>query len=153
MYNELIPALATAVRIACPQLTAAHREAIRAQVEPSIQLPRKPGWERKAAAHAQLYRLLADDIDDPAAAAVLRMGVALVRDLALTAGPGMDGMITSAHRRLLAHLDASDPEAAGHEAESYLRCLHYMSHLVSRTGQACLECVSRPGLGSPTIGR
>jgi hypothetical protein len=85
MYDELIPALTTAVRIACSQLTATHRQVIRAHVEQSVQLSRKPGWERKATAHAQLYPLLADGIDDP--------------------------------------------EAAEHEAESYLRCLHYTAHL------------------------
>jgi DNA-binding FadR family transcriptional regulator len=133
VYDELIPALATAIRMACSTLTAAQRRTIRARVEPSISLPRKPCWERKAAAHAQLYRSLAEaTADDAAVASVLRMGAVLVRDLALTAGPGMDGMITSAHRRLLAHLDASDPEGAEHEAESYLRCLHYMSHLANR---------------------
>lgn len=134
MYDELIPALTTAVRIACPQLTDVHRQSIRAHVEQSVQLARKPGWERKAAAHAELYRLLADSIDDTGVASVLRMGVVLVSHLAVTAGPGLDGMITSAHRRLLVHLDASDPDAAEHETESYLRCLHYTAHLACRNG-------------------
>jgi DNA-binding FadR family transcriptional regulator len=133
VYDDLIPALATAIRITCRHLTVPCLQTIGAHVEQGIGLPRKPGWERKAAAHAQLYRLLADAANDPVVASVLRMGTVLVRDLAVTAGPGSDGMITNAHRRLLAHLSAADADAAEHEAESYLRTLNFMSRLASRS--------------------
>lgn len=106
-------------------------QTIGAHVEQGIRLPRKPGWERKAAAHAQLYLLLADAADDPVVASVLRMGAVLVRDLAVTAGPGTDRMITSAHRRLLAHIRAADADAAEHETDSYLRGLYDKSHLAA----------------------
>ena len=78
----------------------------------------------------------ADAVDDPAAAVVPRQGITVVRDLALTAGPAADGMITSSHRRPLAHLPAADPDAAEHEMERLLRCMHYMwrlSRLAGRT--------------------
>jgi DNA-binding GntR family transcriptional regulator len=133
MYDGLVPALATAVRLTCPHLSAQNLQAIGTQVEQGSRLPRKPGWERRAAAHAQLYRLLADAVDDPVVAPVLRMGAELVRDLAVTAGPGTDGLITSAHRRLLARLGAADAAAAERETERYLRCLHLRAHLVGHS--------------------
>lgn len=133
MYDGLVPALATAVRLTCPRLSAQNLQAIGTRVEQDIRLPRKPGWECRASAHAQFYRLLADAVDDPVVAPVLRMGAELVRDLAVTAGPGTDGLITSAHRRLLARLGAADADAAEHETERYLRCLHLRAHLVGHS--------------------
>ena len=53
MYDGLVPALATAMRLTCPHLSAPNLQAIGTRVEQGIRLPRKPGWERKAAAHAQ----------------------------------------------------------------------------------------------------
>jgi hypothetical protein len=53
----------------------------------------------------------------------------IVRDIALTARPAADGMITSSHRRPLAHLPAADPDAAEHDIRRLLRWLHYMWRL------------------------
>jgi DNA-binding FadR family transcriptional regulator len=108
VYEELIPALATATRIACLRLTDA---------EPEV------------TADAEIFALLAESVRDPGMAGVLRLGPAIVRDLALTVGPNADGIISNSNRRLLAHLRAADADAAGYEMERFLRCLHLMWRL------------------------
>ena len=46
-------------------------EVLRESVERASRLPSGPGWERKAAAHAEIFRLLADVAPDPAAGGAL----------------------------------------------------------------------------------
>jgi hypothetical protein len=129
VYETLIPALATAARIASVRLATPHIKAISDGIGQLTGVPGWPDWERKAAGHAAIFGLLADAVDDAAAAGVLRLGITVVGDLAVMAGPVADGMIASSHRRLLAHLRAADPDAAEQEMESLLRSLHYMWHL------------------------
>jgi DNA-binding FadR family transcriptional regulator len=131
MDEDLIPALATATGAAWLHLSTRQLNSIGTSLEQTIMLPRKPNWDRKAAAHARFYRLLAEAVGDPDVAPVLELGVVLMTDLAVAAGPGADGIIATAHRRLLAYLIAGDPDAAEQESDSYLRCLHYMSRLVA----------------------
>ena len=123
MYEALIPALATAARIASVRLAAPHITAISDGIEQLARIPGRPDWEYKAARHAAILGLLADSVDDAAAAGVLRLGRAVARDLAVMAGPVADGMITSSHRRLLGHLRDADPDGAEHEMESLLMSL------------------------------
>lgn len=123
MYEALIPALATAARIASVRLAAPRVKAISDDIEQLARIPGRPDWEYKAARHAAILGLLADSVDDAAAAGVLRLGCTVARDLAVTAGPAADGMITSSHRRLVGHLRAADPDAAEHEMETLLRSL------------------------------
>src|SRR5438270_4166194 len=87
VYENMIPALATATRIACLRLNSQHITTIENAVELGAQAPRSPGWEQKAAAHAEIFSFLAEAVDDPAVAGVLRMGTGIVRDLAITTGP------------------------------------------------------------------
>jgi hypothetical protein len=114
MYDELIPALATAARIACL---------------------RPAGWEAGATAEPDIFSLLAESAPDPGVAGVLRMGPRIVRDLASAAGPAADGIISNSSRRLLAHLRAADGEAAEQEMERLLRCLHLMWRLARGSGR------------------
>jgi DNA-binding FadR family transcriptional regulator len=132
VHENLIPALATATGIACRRLTSQHLITIENAVEQVIRLPRTPSWEHKANAHAEIFRLLAEAVDDPAAALVLRVGVGIVRDLVINAGPAADGIIINSYRRLLPHLRAADADAAEREMEMYLRCLHFMWRLTGR---------------------
>ncbi len=134
----MIPALATATRIACLRLTSQHISAIENAVEQGGSLPRRAGWEQKAAAHAEIFSLLAQAVDDQAVARVLTLGSDIVRDLAITAGPAADGVIISSRRRLLDGLRAGDAEAAEHEMEEHLRCLHFMWRLTGRRGLATM---------------
>jgi hypothetical protein len=111
MYEDLIPALATATRIACLRPEA--REAAASA----------------DAADADVFGLLAESAGDPGVAGVLRLGSSMVRDLAGVAGPLADGIISNSSRRLLAHVRAADPDAAEHEVDRLLRCLHIMWRL------------------------
>jgi hypothetical protein len=114
MYDELIPALATATRIACL---------------------RQANGEPEGAADAEIFTLLAASVPDPGVAGVLRLGPRIVHDLASAAGPAADGIISNSSRRLLAHLRAADGEAAEQEMERLLRCLQLMWRLARGSGR------------------
>ena len=91
-------------------------------------LPTRPGWERKAAAHAEIFRLLAE-IAGPPPAGNPDGGAGFIRELMRAVGPAANGMITSSRRRLLTHLCAGEAGAAEQEMETHLRALHYMWRL------------------------
>jgi hypothetical protein len=124
MYEELIPALVTATRIACLRVT---------------------GQESGLIAEADIFALLAESVQDPGVAGALRLGPRIVSDLASTAGPAADGIIANSNRRILAHLRAADVDAAEHEVERLLRCLQFMGGLAR-----CAEHPARPAQGMPS---
>ena len=123
-----IQATAARIRIACEKMTAPALGMLRDSVECAASLPTKPGWERKAAAHAEIFRLLAEIAGDRAAG---NPGGAagFAGELMHAVGPAVNGMITSSRRRLLEHLLAGDAGAAEREMETHLRALHYMWRL------------------------
>jgi GntR family transcriptional regulator, transcriptional repressor for pyruvate dehydrogenase complex len=129
-----IRATAARVRIACEKMTAPALGMLRDSVECAASLPTRSGWERKAVAHAEIFRLLAEIAGDPAAGN-LGGGAGFVAELLRAVGPAADGMIISSRRRLLEHLAAGDSGAAEREMETHLRALHYMWRLTwaSRT--------------------
>lgn len=129
MDEGLIQVHAMATRIACLRITAPHLKALRDSVERASALPARSGWDRKAAAHAEIYHLLARLADDPAMTPVLKGGTGFIHDLMTAVGPAADGMITSSRRRLLTHLRAGDADGAALEMEQHLRGLHYMWRL------------------------
>jgi DNA-binding GntR family transcriptional regulator len=98
-------------------------------VERACDLAGRSQWDRKAAAHAEIFGLLADAADDPVLAPVLRGGAGYVRELMVAVGRVADGMIISSWWRLLAHMRAGDGEGAALEMERHLRVLHYMWRL------------------------
>ena len=55
------------IRIACEKMTASALGMLCDSVECAASLPTRPGWERKAAAHAEIFRLLAEIAGDRAA--------------------------------------------------------------------------------------
>jgi len=55
-------------------------------------------------AHAEIFNVLADAVDEPLVGRVLSSGAGLAYDLMIAAGCAADGMITSSRQRLLAHL-------------------------------------------------
>lgn len=123
--DELIQPQAIAVHIACEQLTGPTLRLLGDSVDRACRLPARPGWERKAAAHTEIFLLLArmagrDDCQ-----------TRLIRDLMRTVGPAANGMIASSRRRLLASLGAGDAEGAAHEMESHLRTLYYTGRLAA----------------------
>jgi hypothetical protein len=128
--EELIGGQAMAARLACQQMTAPVLELLLDSLERAASLPSRPGWELKAAAHAESLRLLtaAGRRADGGLAGQTR----LISDLICAVGPVADGMITSSRQRLLACLRAGDADGAEREVEQHLRVLHYMSRLAPR---------------------
>lgn len=122
MYEELIPALVTATRIACLRLDTAPG--------PIVETAAGPGAE------TEVFTRLAAYAPDPGVARVLMLGPRVVGGLASTAGPAADGIIRNSSRRLLEHLRAADAEAAEYEMERLLRCLHFMGRLARGSRRA-----------------
>jgi WhiB family transcriptional regulator, redox-sensing transcriptional regulator len=129
--DELVRAQTAVVRLAAERMTGPMLEVLLDNVERASGLPTKPEWERKAAAHADIFRLLAK-----VATIAGDGGAGLARDLMHTVGPGANGMITGSRRRLLAHLRAQDAEAAASEIENHLRALQIMGRLASWSREA-----------------
>jgi len=132
----MIQAQATAVRIACARMTLPHLTEFHDSVERACGLTARSQWDRKAAAHAEIFRLLADVVDDSLLAPLLTGGTGFIRELMLAVGRAADGMIVSSRRRLLVHLGAGDGEGAALEMERHLRVLLYMWRLALPGGQA-----------------
>ena len=132
----MIQAQAMAARIACARMTILHLTELHDSVERACRLAARSQWDRKAAAHAEFFRLLADVADDPLLAPLLAGGGASMREVMLAAGRGADGMIVSSRRRLLAHLRVGDGEGAALETERHLRGLLYMWRLALPSGEA-----------------
>jgi GntR family transcriptional regulator, transcriptional repressor for pyruvate dehydrogenase complex len=126
MEEGLIQIQAMATRAACTQMTAQQLTALHASVEYASCLKDRSEWDRRAAAHAEIFHLLADLTDDPVLAPALRGAVGFAYHLMLVAGPVANGMIVSSRRRLLAHMRAGDTDGAALEMEKHLRGLLYM---------------------------
>jgi DNA-binding FadR family transcriptional regulator len=136
MEEGMIQVQAMAARLACARMTTPQLTALHDSVEHAFCLAARSQWERKAAAHAEIFSLLADVVDDPALASALRGGAGYMNDLMLAVGRGADGMIASSRKRLLAHLRARDGEGAALEMEKHLRSLHYMWRLAQSSDGA-----------------
>jgi DNA-binding FadR family transcriptional regulator len=124
--NESIETQVIAIRIACGQLTSQQLKALQDSVERACRVPDALPWDRQAAAHAEMFNVLAGAVNDPLAASVLSSGVGLAYDLTVAAGRGVAGMVIGSRRRLLRHLLAGDAEAAALEMEQHFRILHYL---------------------------
>lgn len=129
--EELIWAQVTAARVACEQMTGPALDLLLDSMDRACRVPARPGWERKADAHAEIFRLLADIAGSPATADEHSDPVLLIRDLMHTVGPAASGMITGSQRRLLACLRAGDADGAAREMEDHLRTLHFLGRLAS----------------------
>jgi hypothetical protein len=87
MDDELIQAQFMAVPVACRRMSVHGLEALRSSVKEACPLPARFGWDRKAAAYAEIFNTLADAVRDPALRRVLNAGVGLVHHLMMAAGP------------------------------------------------------------------
>ena len=130
MDDEFIRVNAIATRAACARMTAMRLRGLHDSVEHASCLPGKSAWDRRAAAHAEIFILLARMTDDPVLAPVLLSAADDVHHLVLVAGPAANGMILSSRQRLLAYMRAGDANGAALEMEKHLRGLHFMSRLV-----------------------
>jgi DNA-binding FadR family transcriptional regulator len=129
MEEGMVQAQAMAARIACARMTMLHLTELHDSVERACCLAGRSQWGRKAAAHAEIFSLLADVVDDPLLAPLLTGGAGYLREVMLAVGRAADGMIVSSRRRLRAHLRAGDGEGAALEMERHLRVLLYMWRL------------------------
>jgi DNA-binding GntR family transcriptional regulator len=136
MEDGMIQAQAMAARIACARMTMLHLTELHDSVEWACGLAAKSQWDRKAAAHAEMFSLLADVVDDPLLTPLLTGGAGYIRELLLAVGRAADGVIISSRRRLLAHLRAGDGEGAALEMERHLRVLLFMWRLALPGGQS-----------------
>jgi DNA-binding GntR family transcriptional regulator len=136
MEEGMIQAQAMAARIACARMTMLHLTELHDSVERACGLAARSQWDRKAAAHAEVYSLLVDVVDDPLLAPLLTEGAGYMQELMLAVGRAADGMIVSSRRRLLAHLCAGDGEGAALEMERHLRVLLFMWRLTLSGGQS-----------------
>ena len=121
MDDELIRVHAMATRAACTRMTTTRLRALRDSVEHASCLPGKSAWDRRAAAHAEIFILLARMTDDPLLTPVLLSAADDVHHLVLVAGPAANGMIVSSRQRLLAYMRAGDADGAALEMERHLR--------------------------------
>jgi hypothetical protein len=131
--EDTLISLQSAVRIACQRMTAQHLDALHASVEQASCLSARQDWERKAAAHAELFNLLGDSTGDPVLALLVSSATRWLHDLLVTVGPRADGIILSSRRRLLRHLRTRDADGAAREIEHHLMGLHYMGRLARGT--------------------
>jgi len=124
-----IQVLAMAVRDVCGQPTTAQLAEMRRSVEQACLMPRHIGWDRRSAAHAEIFLMLADTADHPVLARMLSSGVGFTHHLMIAAGPAAGMMTGNSSKRLLALLAAGDAEGAAHETERHLRVLRLMGRL------------------------
>jgi len=128
----LIQAQATAAQFACTRVSLPRLKALHDSVEEAWRLPADGGWDKKAAAHAAFFTVLAEAADDAVIAAVLVSGGELAYDLMMMAGRAAHGIVINSRLRFLRRLDAGDPEGAARTLEEHLRILHFMCRLAGR---------------------
>ncbi|MBO0833811.1 MAG: hypothetical protein J2P28_00765 [Actinobacteria bacterium] len=116
----------------CERLSPPRLKALHESLAEACQLPADSGWERKAAAHAAFFTVLAETACDPVIAPALVSGGELAYDLMVRAGRGADCIVTNSRRRFLECLRTGDAEGAASEVEEHFRILRFMCRL---TGQ------------------
>jgi DNA-binding FadR family transcriptional regulator len=130
--EALISMQGTIVRIACQRMRSAYLKALSDSVQQAACLPVQLAWDRKAAAHAELFNLLGDATGDPVLARLAGVAVGWTHNLAVSVGPVADGIILNSRRRLLDCLTAGDADGAAHEMERHLSGLCFMSRVAER---------------------
>ncbi len=111
-------------------MTLPHLKALQDSVGQASGMQARFAWDRKAAAHAQVFNVLADVITDrPVPPVVLNQAVGAVYDLMITVGPAADRLIASSRRRLLERIRAGDADGAAAVVEHHLRVLRFMGRL------------------------
>jgi hypothetical protein len=85
--EALITMQGTIVRIACQRMASAYLKALADSVQQASCLPVHLAWDRKAAAHAELFNLLGDATGDPVLARLAGVAVGWTHNLAVSVGP------------------------------------------------------------------
>ena len=120
--DTTIQILALAVQDVCGRLTAPR----------ACLMPGHVGWDLRAAAHAEIFALLADAAaEHQVLARMLNFGVGFTHHLMIAAGP-VAGLVTAhSSERLLALLSAGDAEAAADEMGRHLKVLRFLRRLAA----------------------
>jgi len=126
-----IRVLAQAVHAICGRLTTAQLAEMRRSAQRACLMPRHIGWDQRAAAHAEMFALLADAADPPALSRMLNSGVGFTHHLMIAAGPVAGLMTAHSSERLLTLLAAGDAEAAADEIEGHLKVLRFLGRLAT----------------------
>jgi DNA-binding GntR family transcriptional regulator len=130
--DTTIQILALAVQDVCGRLTAPHLAELRRSAQRACLMPRHVGWDLRAAAHAEIFALLADAAaEHQVLARILNFGVGFTYHLMIAAGP-VAGLVTArSSERLLALLSAGDAEAAADEMGRHLKVLRFLRRLAA----------------------
>ena len=129
MDEQIIQLYARVTRTACMRMTPQHVAALQSSLDQSCCLSARHQWDRKATAHAEMFNLLADAAAEALPSSLLSSATGRVHDLMITVGPGADGIILNARRRLLALIRVGDADGAADEIELHLRVLSFMGRL------------------------
>jgi DNA-binding GntR family transcriptional regulator len=147
--DAMIALLSAATRIACRQMTPQHLNALHASVEQASCLSASHDWERKSAAHAELFTMLGDLTDDCDLVRLVSSATGWLRDLVVGVGAAADGIIASSRRRLLRRLRAWDADGAAQEVERHLGCLRFMGRLAGVGGHRGEQAMETAASASP----
>ena len=139
MDDEVIRVAGLAARVACRRMTAGSLRALSDSIEQVCCLPATFGWDRKATAYAEIVNLLADAAADPALAVLVRDVPGQLHDLMVTVGPAAGGIIAGSRRRLLALLQAGDPDGAAREMEQHLGGLLWMRRVSRHPARSTVQ--------------
>jgi GntR family transcriptional regulator, transcriptional repressor for pyruvate dehydrogenase complex len=107
-------------RIACARRTRRDLQLLRHSVRRACCLPPGTPWHRKAAAHAEFHRLLAEATGTPEFAVLAGLISGGMQDLIGRAGPAAEDLIIASRWRLLGHLEARDAQRAAREMEDHM---------------------------------
>jgi DNA-binding GntR family transcriptional regulator len=129
MDEAQIKLLATAMDTACTTMSHPYLAALQDSLDRACAISAKAQWERKAAAHAEFFTVLAGATSDPHAALVLRRGARLSYDLMIAAGRAADFIVINSRKRVLASLRAGDASEASVKMEEHLRLLSFIWRL------------------------
>ena len=132
MREEHIQLLATATGIACTAITSEQlAAALQDSLNQACDIPARLQWDRKAAAHAEFFNVLAEATDDPRLAKVLKHSALFAHDLMIEVGRSADFIVINSRKRMLAHIRAGDADDASAEMEKHIRILKFMRRLVA----------------------
>jgi GntR family transcriptional regulator, transcriptional repressor for pyruvate dehydrogenase complex len=132
--SALVLVQSTFARVACEQRTPQDLHALRTSVEQASALPAGAAWHRKAAAHAEFHRLLAEATGTSGYALVAAYMSASLQEIITLAGPAAEGPIIASRRRLLGHLESRDADSAAQEMEDHIARL-FQQVLIARVPQ------------------
>ena len=125
---------ATFARAACEQRTPQDLRALLASVDQACALPADTAWDRKAAAHAEFHRLLAEATGASGYALLATSMGGGLQELITLAGPAAEDLIIASRRRMLGHLAARDGDGAAREMEDHIARL-FQRVLIARVPQ------------------